>query len=155
MKLTAWVWFAIAQIVMLALTVLGWVALIVPCLLEAWELSPDPSIKDGRKIDRWGGGWRLLDFIYGNPEDGVSGQTAIVWGSGADAGKLVSFMPGVWAPWRAYCWSAWRNSTNQLKYALAVAWFGSPHFTVKILGRTLSGGWSIENNLAVLVLSFK
>lgn len=153
----AWAWFAIAQLLMLALSVAGWVILILPCLLQAWEPSPAPSIATTpwlppkRPIDRWK--WRWL-FWADNPEDGVSGQSALVWGSGVQAGTLVPFMPNAWAPWRAWVWSAWRNSADQLKYTLALGLRG-PAFSLPLLGRTLKGGWSVENNLPVLVLSWK
>ncbi|HKS75842.1 MAG TPA: hypothetical protein VJQ82_21700 [Terriglobales bacterium] len=154
----AWVWFSVAQLLMLVLSVAGWVILILPCLLQAWEPSPTPSIAttpwlpSNRPIDRWKCIW--LNSVYGNPEDGVSGQAAIVWGSGAQAGTLVPFMPNAWAPWRAWVWSAWRNSTDQLKYTLALGLHG-PTFAVNVLGKTLRGGWGVENNLPVLVLSWK
>lgn len=170
MKIIAWTWFAIAQLLMLVMMVLGWFVLILPCLLQAWETSPAPSINDGRKIDRWR--WRILVWAD-NPEDGISGQTALVWGSGANAGKRVPYMPTpdwlkrftelpsrklyrwIHDAWRAWIWSAWRNSTDQLKYTFALGWRGPQMKPRKILGRTLTGGWSVENRLPVLVLSWK
>ena len=142
-------WFWTAQAIMAVLAVIGWFVLIFPCLLEAWDPSPNPSINDGRKIDRWS--WRIL-APWDNPEDGVSGQQALVWINPATRGP---FMPGGWAPWRAWVWSAWRNSTNALKYTLALGWHGPRMKPRQILGRTLTGGWSVENGVPVLVLSFK
>lgn len=144
----AWAWFALAQLLMLALTVAGWILLIPACLLRAWEKSPTPSINDGRQIDRWR--WRWLAWAD-NPEDGVSGQQALVWVNAMARGP---FMPGAYPPWRAWVWSAWRNSTDQLKYTFALGLHG-PTFALPLLGRTLKGGWGVENRLPVLVLSWK
>jgi hypothetical protein len=96
--------------------VLGWVLLVPFCLAQAWETcdstaGPYPV----RKIDRWK--WKPLNAIYGNPEDGVSGQCALVWywdGVDAHSAVQIPYRPGMWAPLRAWLWSAWRNSTNQL-----------------------------------------
>lgn len=147
MKALAWAYFVLAQIVMLACMVLGFLVLPLPCLLHAWETSPYPSINPAHKgqIDRWS--WPL-NAIWGNPEDGVSGLDALVWGGGADAGKRVPY----WSTCaskalRAYVWSAWRNSCDQLKYSLAITRFGTP--SVVLLGRRV--GWSIENGRPVLV----
>ena len=144
MKAGAWCWFAVAQLVMLACTVLGWVVLPLPCLLQAWELSPTPSINDGRRIDRWT--WGVLNPIWGNPEDGVSGQTALVWLNGVTQGSYWPTCPS--AALRAYVWSAWRNSCDPLKYSLAVTRFGTP--SVVVAGRRT--GWSVENGRPVLVI---
>lgn len=146
--IAAWTWFCLAQLLMLVLTIVGWLLLIPACLLRAWEPSPYPSINDGRRIDRWR--WPI-NAIYGNPEDGVSGRQAMVWLNTSTRGP---FMPGAYPPWRAWVWSAWRNSADSLKYSLAL-WIHGPHMTCRILGRTLSAGWSIENLRPVLVLSWK
>lgn len=145
----SWILFALAQLGMLTATLLGYVLLIPFCLAQAWETSPVPSI--GQKawivrgpVDRWS--WGLLNYVYGNPEDGVSGQTALVWGSGTDAGRLVPYMPGANAAWRAYCWSAARNTAGGLKYVFQ--WRGklpAPFKQVKLFGFTASFGWKLEN----------
>jgi hypothetical protein len=91
----------------------GLVILIWPCLAEDWQLctsSVNPFGRLPRRIDRWRS--EFLQSIYGNPEDGVSGEFALIWNSSDTA--RVGYMPNAWAPWRAYCWSAWRNSTNML-----------------------------------------
>lgn len=148
-----WLCYLLVQLVTLCATLLGYVLLIPFCLAQAWQTSPVPSI--GQKawitrgpIDRWSFG--PLNAVYGNPEDGVSGQTALVWGSGTDAGKLVPYMPGANAAWRAYCWSALRNSADQLKYVFQ--WRGSkpaPYVegSFKLFGRTITYafGWKVEN----------
>ncbi len=144
MRVLAWGWFTVAQLITLTFMVIGFVVLIIPCLLHAWELSPTPSINDGRKIDRWT--WSFLNPIWGNPEDGVSGQTALVWINGTTRGPYWPTCPN--AALRAYAWSAWRNSCDQLKYRLAVTIFGTPAF--KLGNRTI--GWSKENGKPVLVI---
>jgi hypothetical protein len=113
-----WLIFVCAQLVMLAAQLVGLVLLIPFCLAQDWTLDQH-SVKDGRPVDRWTFG--PLNYVYGNPEDGVSGQTALIWDN---AGHLVPYMPGAWAPWRAYCWSAWRNSSDNLKYVFH--WEGGP-----------------------------
>lgn len=148
-RIAFWTWFWLAQLIMGALTIVGWVALIPACLLRAWEPSPIPSINDGRAIDRWR--WPL-NAVYGNPEDGVSGSDAIVWINGT---TRAPFMPGAYPPWRAWAWSAWRNPTDALKYTLALGVQGPQMQPRKLWGRTLRGGWSVENKRPVLVLSFK
>lgn len=72
----AWAWFGWVQWVMLWATVLGWFLLIPFCLTHAWTKGGLwPSINPThRAIDRWR--WQMLNKVYGNPEDGVSGQTA-------------------------------------------------------------------------------
>jgi hypothetical protein len=103
-----WVAIATAQL-------LGLVVLVPFCLLQAWEPCESTDNPYGRKprtISRWS--WAPLNAIYGNPEDGVSGGEALIWNSTGTA--RVPYMPGAWAPWRAYCWSAGRNRADQLTH---------------------------------------
>lgn len=113
-----WMWFVTIQLIQLAATGIGWVLLIPFCLARAWDSYTARSIKDQRVIDTWR--WSPLNWIYGNPEDGVSGQTALIWQNGVQ----VEYMPRAWAPWRAYVWSGWRNSCDNLKYVFR--WSGGP-----------------------------
>jgi hypothetical protein len=106
-KARGWLWFAVVQLISLIAMVIGWVLLIPFCVAHAWV--PIGS------IDRWT--WSPLNWMYGNPEDGVSGQYARIWNSTGTA--LVRYMPNASAAWRSYCWSAWRNSCNNLKYVFA------------------------------------
>lgn len=76
LRIASWLWFVVVQVGMLVAGILGLVVLILPCLLQAWT-ADRKSIKDGRQIDRWK--LKPLNWIWGNPEDGVSGQTALVW----------------------------------------------------------------------------
>lgn len=94
--------------------VLGLVILAPFCALKAWEdcmSTENPFGRAPRQIDRWR--WHLLNVVYGNPEDGVSGAQAMIWTDGK-LGR--NYMPDAGPRWRAYCWSAWRNSADQLKY---------------------------------------
>ena len=111
--------------------VVGYFLLIVPCLAHAWEpcLSTiNPFGRAPRVISRWINPW--LNTIYGNREDGVSGAEALIWPNPAQPGGgplgdgRVLYMPDkdkpkwlpqwFWVALRAWCWSAWRNSTNEL-----------------------------------------
>lgn len=135
----AWFWYVVVQLIMLLFMVAGWVVLIPPCLLHAWYPSAFGSISDGRVIDRWSWWWLSA---FQNPEDGVSGQQALIWTSTGQ----VPYMPNAPAWWRAYCWSAWRNSCDNMKYLFA--WERGPQAT--IFGHKL--GWWPENNQRVPLL---
>lgn len=91
--------------------VLGYFLLILPCLALAWEpceSTINPFGRTPRPISRWIKPW--FNTIYGNREDGVSGAEALVWVNG----ERVPYRPNTWPPLRAWLWSAWRNSTNEL-----------------------------------------
>jgi hypothetical protein len=134
-----WAWFVVVQLVMFVALVLGFFILIYPCCTRAWIQSEKPSIKDGqRAIDRWR--WRPLNWIYGNPEDGVSGQTALIMINPVMTG---SYLPKADDRWRAYRWSAWRNSCDNLKYVFA--WQNGPY------SERLRMGWKEENGMKVPV----
>ena len=138
--MTNWLKFTAQQIVQLAATVAGLVVLIPPCLLQAWtrdQVSTHQGLQI-RIVDRWD--WHWLNAIYGNPEDGVSGQQA-------------GYMPNANSIWRAYCWSALRNSCDALKYRFAAP---APDYrtgTYTIFGKPQRWlvGWKNENGFAVLV----
>lgn len=140
----AWLWFAVVQFISLLATVVGWGLLIPFCLAQAWDNAGRLSIKDRRAIDAWN--WIPLNCVYGNPEDGVSGRDAILIGGG-------SYMPGAWAPWRAYCWSALRNSADNLKYVFA--WKAGPYVSGQFWRFNYGLGWKPENGYNVPVLSIK
>jgi hypothetical protein len=161
-----WLWYIVVQLIMAFFMVLGWLLLIPFCLAHAWEAPSRHrvSIKDNRPIDIWR--WRPLNKVYGNPEDGVSGQQAIVWDPAGTAQvpymPLPAFALRLWtlAPlnwqarifvwlldaWRAYCWSAWRNSSDGLKYLFA--WSRGPQATI----RGYKIGWWEENGKKVPLL---
>jgi hypothetical protein len=101
-----------------ALIPVGLLILSVPCALGAYgehglksnKVWPSPyEYLNGRPIDSWD--WEWLNPWFGNPEDGVSGKDALVWVDG----KLAPYNPEG-SRWKAYCWSAWRNSVDGLKY---------------------------------------
>jgi hypothetical protein len=111
--------FFLGQVPQLLAAVLGWFILALPCALGAYGMHGVKSNKvwpapwqylNGREIDTWN--WNWLNAWFGNPEDGVSGKTALVWD---DSGHLVIYNP-TGSRWSAYCWSAWRNSSDALKY---------------------------------------
>lgn len=143
-QLMAWVYFAFVQLVSFIAMVIGWIVLIPFCLARAWTLDQN-SLKDQRPVDRWT--WPVLNIVYGNREDGVSGQTALIWVDDV----LSPYMPNAWAPWRAYCWSAWRNSADGLKYLFA--WSNGPIKEFTVFGTKHKIGWQLENGLKVPVLS--
>ena len=132
MIVLGWVLFVLCQLAMLAAQLVGLVLLIPFCLAQAWTPAVYPSVKLGHgPVDRWS--WGPLNYIYGNPEDGVSGQQAVLIGG-------APFAPGVWGPWRAYRWSAWRNSSDNLKYVFQ--WQGGPFFKWNNGKYHFQAGWN-------------
>lgn len=102
----------------LAAFLIGLVVLMVPCYLMAWEdcISTENPNQPPHTIDQWS--WPWLRAIYNNPEDGVSGRYARV---ASPDGRPVyvpyqSLHPTAGPRLLAYLWSAWRNSSDQLKY---------------------------------------
>lgn len=138
-----WLRFAGIQLISLVATVVGWLLLIPFCLLRAWE-PVQSEFDPTRTIDRWK--WHPLNAVYGNPEDGVSGMKALVM---ANPVLKVPYMPGAWVPWRAYLWSGWRNSSDNLKYVFACS--SCPLVQFQLFGRTLKIGWQVENGIKVPV----
>jgi hypothetical protein len=111
--------YYLGQIPQFLAQLLGFVLLALPCITRAWGFHGQKSNKvwtganaylNGRDVDSWN--WEWLNNWYGNPEDGVSGNTALVW---TEQGKLVQYNPML-SRWKAYAWSAWRNSSDALKY---------------------------------------
>ncbi len=145
MKWYIWVLYWLMQLFMVTMGKIVGLLLIFPCLFQAWEISDKPSINDGRKIDKWT--WTPLNWIWGNPEDGVSGQTALVWINGVTRVEYWRTCPANWI--RAMAWSWWRNGADQLKYWFQ--WRGTNPPLVEgsfhALGRdwNYSFGWKLEN----------
>jgi hypothetical protein len=164
----AWLRFAGVQLVMLAATVLGWLLLIPFCLLQAWSTQHGGlkfvSIKNKRSIDRWI--WQPLNYVYGNPEDGVSGQQAVIWKDDLPFPYMPlpdwlqrfqeiptrRFLAWIYPAWRAYVWSGWRNSADNLKYVFSCE--SCPLKTGTFLGRPYKIGWQEENGYKVPVISW-
>src|SRR6266853_179542 len=91
--------------------------LLIPfCLARAWEpctSTINPYHRAPRVISKWK--WAWLNTVYGNREDGVSGAEALIWVPvPSNRYDRVLYRPNTWAPLRAWLWSAWRNSTNEL-----------------------------------------
>lgn len=136
-----WLKFWGGQAVQLLAMVLGWVVLIPVCLAKAWKPG-EKSIKDWREIDLWK--WEWLNYFCGNPEDGVSGGQALINGN-------QPYMPNAWFDaWRAYCWSAWRNSCDNLKYVFSIPGNGP----MKYVG-PFKFGYQTENGYNVPVVGLK
>lgn len=104
-----WAWFAVVEIVCLAAMVVGWVLLLPMAWLRLWRHGVSEHY--GHIISVWR--WRWVDKVWGNDEDGVLG-----------ADFYVRRVPNV--RWRAYLWSAWRNSSNNLRWLFA--WPGGPYY---------------------------
>jgi hypothetical protein len=120
-------------------TILGWFLLVWPCYKQRWvadAVSTNTVITTRTTIDRWQSKW--LNPIWGNPEDGVSGAYAVI--RDATGGEVPGgYMPFHDPRWRAYLWSAWRNSADGLKYLLE--WSDGPLVALPILGRQVKFGW--------------
>lgn len=156
MIVLGWLWYVVVQLIMLVFMVAGWLLLIPFCLSHAWFPSAFGSISDRRVIDKWS--WRPLNWVYGNPEDGVSGLQALIWLNSTTRGPympLPGFLLQLWQArlfvwlfdaWRAYCWSGWRNSCGGLKYLFA--WQNGPQATIR--GHKI--GWWPESGKKVPVL---
>ena len=142
--MTNWLKFAGIQLVSAFAMVAGWVLLIPPCLLKQWGPCPSP-LPPARWIDQWS--WHWLNKVYGNPENGVSGECAIVNGA--------PYMPTANSIWRAYCWSAWRNSCNNLKYVFAAPAPDYRYGTFTVFGKEFYWlvGWKLESGVAVPIMS--
>jgi hypothetical protein len=147
-----WVWYSWVQFVMFIATGIGWFLLIPFCLAHAWYV--DTTAK--RSVDQWS--WRALNYVYSNREDGVSGAYAKVWLNSTTQGPYIppgwcgvgyATLPAtrlnkakiwLWVAWRAYCWSGWRNSCDNLKYVFA--WSDGPYKDFTVLGKTYRFGWN-------------
>lgn len=150
-----WLKFIGIQLVMLLATIVGWVLLLPFCVFKRWTTTQwldgffiySTSLKDKRTIDHWNS--ILMNAVYGNPEDGVSGQYALIWNAGGTA--LGPYAPTRWVWLNAYLWSAWRNSCDNLKYVFHDP--DGPLVTFKLFGRTMKFGWQPENGFNVPVAS--
>lgn len=99
---------------------LGFPVLLFPCLFHLWTEPTFKSIKplpNRALVDEWR--WEWLNKWYGNSEDGVSGQQALIWDSSGHLVPYASTFPARTPKWVvAYCWSAWRNNANNIKRPL-------------------------------------
>lgn len=98
----------------------GFFVLLPACMLNAWTPPTYPSIKPVAMgghprpvVDVWK--WQWLNYWYANPEDGVSGQQAWIFGPNGTPIPYTQSFPAGTPKWViAYCWSAWRNGANNL-----------------------------------------
>lgn len=131
MKIVGWLWFVIIQILSLCLMVVGWIVLIPFVLLKSWHTGNSPVYSD-RNITMWN--LSILDKIYGNWEDGVVPPD---W-----------YMTGINTLWRTYMWTAWRNSTNNLRWIFL--WKDGPWFQYRNKGYYFQAGWRPDTGWYVL-----
>jgi hypothetical protein len=135
MGVKAGVFFTVVQLLSWWATAIGWVLLIYPCARQLWVVDVDSiNTQDPRKVSRWASWWRWLNPVYGQPEDGVSGAEAMIRNA---HGSLMPYLPASGPRWRAYSWSALRNSTGGLKYLFE--WRDGPLVTFTFLGPRHAG----------------
>lgn len=135
-----WIRFALVQFVSFILMVIGWVLLFPLCLTKAW-VPVESRYWPLKIVTAWR--WEWVQSIWGNWEDGVTGV-------GTTAGVYLPNAPD-W--WRAYMWSAWRNSTNNLRFVFR--WYGkdgAPFFYWQNKAGTwyFKCGWFYDNGFPVI-----
>lgn len=119
-----WLYFWSGQVVCFYLMVLGWVLLIPFALAHAWKPMSSPLAYGRAQIERWSS--TLIDRVYGNYEDGVVPPD---W-----------YLPS-WPLWlRVYLWTAWRNSTDNLKYVFHFS--GGPFWRKTFGNYYAQAGWN-------------
>jgi hypothetical protein len=108
-----WIIWAAMQVVNIVSDILSVIPIAVACLCCAWTTPAYQTLKSIPEVHRTAiDRWRYLpNWLWGNPEDGVSGQQAYIWNSG----KLVPYMPDADPRWRAFCWNM-RNRSSGLKW---------------------------------------
>lgn len=99
MRVLGWLYFALLELVAAAFMVIGWVLLIPLCSSKRWWRYDAQSMHAH---------FPRLFWLWDNDEDGIT--------------------PAWYNPqatlWRAYVWTAWRNSVNNLRFL--VSWKGGP-----------------------------
>lgn len=103
-----WLWFICVQIIATIAMIIGWALLIPFAVFKWWKQTASVHFPD-RRIQVWS--VKAVNAVWGNDEDGVLGPT---W-----------YNP-LGTPWRAYLWSAWRNSANNLRWVFANK--GGPYY---------------------------
>lgn len=148
----AWLYFALCELfALVVLFPLGLLIVGAACICRAWSsaavqpsINPQPGRPD---VDVWE--WPI-NAVYGNPEDGVSGEDAL--------GSWVGFYNPTGSRWRAFMWSALRNPANGFNYP-TWRWAATPPLLVKtyslpILGtRQLKLGWQRRYGRIVMACS--
>ena len=119
-----WLLFIVVQLIAFVCTVVGWVILLPMAALGMWVTRQ--SYEYPKVVTAWRGG--ALTFLWGNEEDGVTG---------ADF-----YLPHAPSRLRAYLWSAWRNSANNLRFVFR--WRSGPFYRWQNGAKTLyfQMGWN-------------
>lgn len=120
-----WIWYLIVQAINLVFIVLGLFVLIPLCVFRGWTQPLQSLWMPGKIVEEWRG--PIIDFIYGNGEDGVLGN----------AGWKERFKN--WPRWGAYVWSAIRNPTNNLRFVFR--WYKGPFQRWKFKWFYIQIGW--------------
>jgi len=97
-------WAGVQAASWLVLFPIGVVLLLPLSLLRLWHTAP--SLEYNYDVTVWNGG--KLTWLWGNEEDGVLPS---------DRNHYLVGKPD-WL--RAYLWSAWRNSTNNVRFAASI-----------------------------------
>lgn len=114
--------------------VAGWVILLPMAAFKLWHVSESLHYP-GRMITAWNCRW--IDMVWGNAEDGVTG-----------APFYMKRIPN--ERWRAYMWSAWRNSTNNMRWGGTLK--GGPFFRHVGKKWIFQAGYRPDNGWPVLRL---
>lgn len=129
-----WLTFWSFQARSLAATILGWFLLAPLAAMQNWVWIPSAAGKHDF-ISVWKPDW--VDAVWGNAEDGVTGDT--FYAQQVKGTRL-----------RAYLWSAWRNSANNMRWGNAV--LGGPFFRVTKGNWIFQMGYRPDNGWPVLRL---
>ena len=117
-KFLGWLYFAAFQIVAFVLAVFIGSWLIAGLAFAKCYTVRESYYYSGRQILAWRGGW--LTFPWGNEEDGIDGLR----GGSPDQFWWRDRTLGMPRWMQIWLWSAFRNSTNNLRFL--VKWIGGP-----------------------------
>lgn len=143
MRVLAWCYFALCELVALVvlfplgLLLVGWCCArrnyTLPATSSPLSIKPLPQ---RTHVDTWG--WKWMQPVYGNPEDGVTGFCAYgpSWTGAYNPTR---------SRWLAFVWSALRNWANGFGY-LTWRWTSTAPLLVKAYSlfgqqRQLKIGW--------------
>lgn len=145
MKIAAgWIWYVILQTVTwIALFPTGVILCAVLAYSRLWYTRASRYYPD-RQVTVWRGGW--LTWLWGCEENGVDPGDQLV------VGGTAKYLPDASPSWRAYMWTAWRNSVGNLCWV--TSWKGGPwwqiHFTVRGEPWYAQAGFRPDNGWPVL-----
>ena len=97
-----WAWFVVVQLVCFAAMVVGWFLLAPLAAGKFWKEGWSEHYEYVINVWRW----KWIDRVWGNDEDGVTGALF-----------YRERVPGT--RWCTYLWTAWRNSSNNLRGVFA------------------------------------